>query len=61
MAKKLKILKEKINNLEIQNQIEININPEAQNKEYLYKFNNTKELLETYRNIYLLFMLKKKD
>ena len=61
LAKKLKILKEKIHNLEIQNQIEININPEAQNKEYLYKFNNTKELLEAYRNIYLLFLFKKKD
>ena len=60
MAKKLKILKDKITNLEIQNQIELKINPETQNKEYLYKFNNTKELLEAYRNIYLLFLIKKK-
>ena len=61
LAKKLKILKDKINNLEIQNQIEININSETQIKEHSPKFKNSKELLEAYRNIYLLFLFKKKD
>ena len=61
LAKKLKLLKDKINKLEIQTQIEININSETPNQKYLYKFNTTKELLEAYRNLYLLFLFKRKD
>ena len=61
LAKKLKVLKEKINKFEIQNQIKLNINSEMNNKKYLYKYNNAKELLKAYRNIFLLYLLTKKD
>ena len=61
LAKKLKVLKDKINKFEIQNQIMFNINSEISDKKYLYKYNNTKELIEAYRKIYLLFLFYKKD
>ena len=61
LAKKLKVLKDKINKFEIQNQIKLNINSEMNNKKYLFKFNNAEELLKAYRNIFLLYLLTKKD
>ena len=61
LAKKLKDIKEKINKLEIQNPINIIIYSESQNKDFLYKYNNTKELFEAYRNLYIFFLIKKKE
>ena len=61
LAKKLKNLKDKINKLEIQSPIVININKDGNNNIYHYKYNNIKDLIQIYRNTYLLFLVKKQD
>ena len=61
LAKKLKVLKDKINQLEIQNPTELYIFPDTINKIYLNKFNTIKEVLEAYRNLYLFFLIKRKE
>ncbi len=58
LAKKLKNLKDKINNLEIVSPITININKDDNN--IISHYNNIKELVEVYRSNYLLFLVKKK-
>ena len=61
LAKKLKVLKDKINLLEIQNPTELFIFPDTLNTKYLNKFNTIKEVLEAYRNLYLFFLIKRKE
>ena len=55
LARRLKIIKDKFNHLEIHNQINICYN--AENNQY----NNSKELFIEYRNFYLLFLIHKKN
>ena len=55
LAKKLKIIKDKYNKLEIKRQIDINYNPENNEN------NNREDLLNEYRNLYLLFLIHKKN
>jgi hypothetical protein len=54
LARRLKIIKDKFNQLEIHNQMKICYNSE--NNQY----NNSKELFIEYRNFYLLFLIHKK-
>ena len=53
--------KNKINQLEIQNPTELYIFPDTLNKIYLNKFNTIKQVLEAYRNLYLFFLIKRKE
>ena len=55
LARRLKIIKDKFNQLEIHNQMKICYNSE--NNQY----NNSKELFIEYRNFYLLFLIHKKN
>jgi len=55
LAKRLKIIKDKFNHLEMHNQI--NINYIDENNQY----NNSKELFIEYRNFYLMFFIHKKN
>ena len=58
LARRLKIIKEKYNNLEIHKQTYININLEDKK---IDQYNNSKELFIAYRNFYLLYLIYKKN
>ena len=58
LAKKLKIIKDKYNKLEIKNQIYFNYNPDKNNN---IEYRRSKELIIEYRNLYLLFLIHKKN
>ena len=55
LAKKLKIIKDKYNKLEIHNQTKLNINSENN------IYNKYKELHEEFKNLYLLYLINKKN
>jgi hypothetical protein len=56
LAKKLKIIKDKYNKLEIHNQINLNLNYNSENNK-----NDTNKLFKEYRNLYLCFLIYKKN
>ena len=64
IAKKLKVLKEiknNITNLKIDNPTELYIYPDTIHPKYFNKYASVQEVLNAYRNLFLFFLIKKRE